>query len=362
MSTGLLIRDFNKDYRELRYANSGSIRFSEIEHNAYRLALTLEITHIDAPRYGNKKTLPDNTHYGYCTLFKGSTVTASISIKYPKFRVFDIINNGIWQYHQHTESLQLLAGGVQELVNEQSSYFVATPGFVTFDTCKTLRFLFPPGADPVADLVLRLADCGDALAGDGERDLATGYRAFPIASPFPDIVKFKADIPLSFLWRLEMWYLLNPAVYIADNPTDTGDETEDEDEYPDPDQGDGDGDGDEFPDSDLPDPDSDPRDFSDPAGGDPDAPGVTNIIGYFVAYANPVSSTNTVSFTSSIMQVPGRATAGDVSYTCNQSTDSSYAAAGKCFDITVTCFGQSANIDVTIESLDFGVSYFENGA
>jgi hypothetical protein len=193
-------------------------------------------------------------------LFKGTTVTDTVSIKYPKFRVFDIRNQAIWNYHQSTENLQLLAGGFQQLINEQSSYFVATPGFVSFDTCKTLRFLFPPGADPVADLVLRLADCEAPLGGDGERGLSDGYRAFPIASPFPDVVKFKSDIPLSFLWRLEMWYLVNPAVYIADNPTDTDDQTEDEDEYPEPEKGDGDGDGDEFPDSDAPDPDSDPRD------------------------------------------------------------------------------------------------------
>lgn len=239
---------------------------SSIEHNAYRLSLTLEITHIDAPRYGSKKTLPDNTHYGYVTLFRGSTVTDTVAIKYPKFRVFDIINHGMWNYHQHTESLQLLAGGFQSLINEQSSYFVAVPGFVTFDTCRTLRFLFPPGADPVADLILRLTGCDDPLAGDGERDLSEGYRGFPVATPFPDIAKFKADAPVSFLWRLESWYLVNPAVYIADNPTDTGDETEGEDEYPDPEQGDGNGDGDEFPTPSPPDPN---RPIEDYTGGVP---------------------------------------------------------------------------------------------
>ena len=81
LATGLLIRDFFKDYRELRYSNSGSIGFSEVEKNAYRLALTLEVTHIDAPRYGSRKTLPENTHYGYCTLFRGSTVTDTVPIK-----------------------------------------------------------------------------------------------------------------------------------------------------------------------------------------------------------------------------------------------------------------------------------------
>lgn len=223
------------------------------------MALTLEITHIDAPRYENNKTLPNNTHYGYVTTFKGSTVVDSIAIKYPKFRVFDIINNGIWNYHQATESMQLLAGSLQQMVNEQSSFFVATPGFIVGDTCRTLRFLFPPGADPVADLVLTITGCGEPTSSAGERELSTQYRGFPVASPFPDVVKFLSDVPVSFLWRLELFYLVNPAVYILDNPTDTGDQTEGENEYPEPD-----GDG-PFPPSSPGDPGSDPRDY---VGGD----------------------------------------------------------------------------------------------
>lgn len=270
MSTGLLIRDFTKQYRELRYANSGSIRFSEIEHNAYRLALTLEVTHVDASRYGNKKTLPDNTHYGYCTLFKGSTVADSISIKYPKFRVFDIINPHIWQYHQNTESKVLQTREIAATVEEGISL-----GFVS----DVLSGEFAVGvlSDAAGWFYAQLTGVWEfwaaRLPGGGESEPlgeGDGYRAFPVASPFPSVIKFKGDIPLSFLWRLEAWYLVNPAVYIVDNPTDTGDGTDGEDEYPEPDQGDGDGDGDEFPDSADPDPDSDPRDFNGgdlPAGG-----------------------------------------------------------------------------------------------
>jgi hypothetical protein len=362
MSTGLLIRDFDKNYRELRYSSSGSIRFSEIEHNAYRLALTLEVTHVDAPRYGNKKTLPDNTHYGYVTTFKGSTVTDSISIKYPKFRVFDIINSGIWLYHQNTEAVQVDAGVVEISANTSSNGVLGKLGdWLGGAVCFFIKLDYSMGGGgPTSDFLLEALDCD---SGEAESEsLAKKYRAFPIASPFPDVVKFKADLPCSFLWRLEQWYLVNPAVYIADNPTDTGDETEDEDEYPEPEKGDGDGDGSEFPDSDEPDPNSDSRDFPEIGGGDPDAPGVTNIIGYFVAYGNPVTSVETGSYTVTIMQVPGRATAGDVSYSCNQVTPPSYAAAGKCFDFDVTCFGVSTNIITTIESLDFSVQYFENGA
>ena len=87
MTSGLNVRDFFKEYRELRYENSGSIGFTDVEKNAYRLSLTLEVTHVDAPRYSSLKTLPENTHYGYVTLFRGSTVTETIPIKYPKLQV-----------------------------------------------------------------------------------------------------------------------------------------------------------------------------------------------------------------------------------------------------------------------------------
>lgn len=264
MATGALIRDFEKDYRELRYSNSGSIELSEIEHNAYRAALTLEITHVDAPRYGSKKTLPDNTHYGYVTLFRGSTVTDTIAIKYPKFRVFDIRNQGIWNYHQLTESTQLNAGVSVAAANASGSGVLGRLGSLATGTiCFLIGIDYAQGGGgPVSDFVLDFFDCDEP--DGGSRDVSRRYRAFPIATPFPDIAKFKADIPCSFLWRLELWYLVNPAIYVADNPTDTGDETEGEDEYPEPEQGDGDGDGDEFPEPDPAPPDSDPRDFGKP--------------------------------------------------------------------------------------------------
>jgi len=263
MATGALIRDFEKQYRELRYANSGSIALSEIEHNAYRAALTLEITHVDAPRYGSRKTLPDNTHYGYVTLFRGSTVTDTIAIKYPKFRVFDIRNQGIWNYHQLTETV--LLGGVQT----RGILEVLVDGFLPGVFSDAVSWLADSAISWAYDAVsgawqLIFGESADS-GGDGQSasGASDGYRAFPIATPFPDIAKFKADIPCSFLWRLELWYLVNPAVYITDNPTDTGDETEGEDEYPEPEQGDGDGDGDEFPTPSPIPPDSDSRDFDD---------------------------------------------------------------------------------------------------
>lgn len=280
MPTGLLIRDFFKDYRELRVTNSGSIAPSEIEKNAYRLSLTLEITHLDAPRYSNLKTLPENTHFGYCTLFRGSSVIETIPIKYPKFRVFDIINQGIWNYHQNTENVGLSDAGLAIALK----YYLS-------ETLPALNEEFSPGwltrelvdDSAVGDFglswytkILAVAtDLGEAIPADDSL-----YRAYPVASPFPDIAKFKADVPCSFLWRLEAWYLVNPAIYIVDNPTDSGDATEGEDEYPIPDQGDGDGDGNEFPSPDPIPSGRDPRDFPSGATSSDWFPGAMARISY----------------------------------------------------------------------------------
>lgn len=264
MSTGLLVRDFHKDEREVRYSNSGSIRFTGIEHNAYRLSLTLEITHIDAPRYGNKKTLPDNTHYGYASFFKGSTVIESVAVKFPKFRLFDILNQGIWNYHQATETVQIVDALSEALFSEQSNFILEVLESATgVDFCSVVNFALPGGEGSIDELFRVLVGCDD-FNEPGFRPLSSQYRGFPVGSPFPDVVKFKGDVPLSFLFRLESWYLVNPSVYIVDNPTDTGDQTDGEDEYPEPDSGDGDGDGSEFPAPNSPDSSSDPRDYSYP--------------------------------------------------------------------------------------------------
>lgn len=259
--TGALIRDFFKQYRELRYTNQGSIGLSEIEKNAYRLALTLEITHLDAPRYSNLKTLPENTHFGYATLFRGSTVTDTVAIKYPKFRVFDIINQGIWEYHQATESQQLGASVVQLSVEENGRNIWDLLGEGAYSVVRIFALLVAggDGLDPSEQWVLDAFPPGNQPEEYQEFDKF--YRGFPVASPFPDTVKFKSDVPCSFLWRLEAWFLVNPVVYIADSPTDSGDETEGEDEYPQPNQGDGDGDGSEFPRPSAKDVENDPRDY-----------------------------------------------------------------------------------------------------
>jgi hypothetical protein len=280
MPTGLLIRDFVKEYRELRFTNSGSFELSEIEHNAYLSRLTVEVDAIDAPRYGNFKTLPMNTHYGYLTTFKGTSVLENIPVKFPRQRVVEIINQGIWEYHQATESLQVLAASLQGISEASGNAILdAILGEDGARLCLLIRLLaLVPGEQP-STFLLRVLGC-DEPQGDAGGVVAEEYRAFPVVSPFPDIFKFKGDVPMSFRFRLESWYLVNPAVYIADNPTDTGDETEDEDEYPEPDQGDGDGDGDEFPEPDPIPSGRDPRDFPGGTGSSDWFPGARVRIRY----------------------------------------------------------------------------------
>lgn len=363
MATGLLIRDFEKAYRELRYKNSGSLLFTEIEKNAYRLSLTLEVTHIDGQRYENLKTMPENSHYGYVTLFRGSTVTASIPIKYTKFRVFDIINNGIWQYHQHTENRLIESAEKASLIRK-----ILPDGFVSSVIDDAFDWL----GTQIVWAYDFLAGKWEATFGDGdvsEVDPSTGsgsgsrYRAFPVASPFPDIAKFKGDLPVSFLWRLEAWYLVNPAVYILDNPSDTGDETEGEDEYPEPEGGDGDGDGAEFPGSDPIDPNADPRDFN---GGDSSIPtgGSTQIRVRYKAYTNPQSNRNTVEQPEIVVIKPGFFSSSDISTGCG-GTATTGPAGTFCVFPKVLLNGEeiwSANVSVPGDwIISKQAIYFQNG-
>lgn len=280
MPTGALIRDFFKEYRELRFTTSGSFELSEIEHNAYLQRLTVQIDEIDSQRYLNRKTLPDHSHYGYLTMFKGTAVIERVPVEFPKQRVFERINQGVWNYHQSTED-RLIEGAektslIRKIFPAGFAEDVLDPAFDWLDN----QFIW------TIDLTLArwFVDFGsgdfDGIgAGDGGES-ANLYRAYPVASPFPDIFKFKGDIPLSFRFRLESWYLVNPAVYIVDNPTDTDDETEGEDEYPEPEIGDGDGDGDEFPDPDPIPSGRDPRDFPDGAGSSDWFPGARVRIRY----------------------------------------------------------------------------------
>lgn len=271
MTNSLIVRDFFKEYREVRYSDSGSIRLTEIEHNAYLNRLTLEVTHYDAQRAQNVKTLPENTHWGYLTALKGSSVASNTAIKFVKQRAYEHINQAIWDYHQSIENINILSSFdleiAQIVVAKLLDEGVPIPGFEKF---VVLNEAAEDNDLPVLEWLVGIEDSGSSDFPE-ETD---PYTAYPIASPYPDVFKFKSDIPCSFLLRLESWYLVNPAVYIVANPTDSSDATEGEDEYPTPEPGDGSGGGEEFPPSSGPDPDSDPRDFDDSLA---DGSGVWNV-------------------------------------------------------------------------------------
>lgn len=282
MPTGLNIRDFQKTYREVQYANSGSIRLTEVEHNAYLQRLTVEITNYDAPRAINYKTLPENTHWGYLTSFKGSSVIESKAVKFVKQRVYEQINQGIWEYHQNEENASVITGAIQTYGN------LALGELSSLGDGVGIVGILINAIEGVEDLTApAFAWLYEQVTGEeSPEDVPTkNYTPYPVASPFPDVFKFQTDIPASFLLRLESWYLLNPAVYITSNPTDTSDETEDEGEYPLPSPGDGDGDGSEFPEESPIDPTSDPRDFNN---GDFGEQGTWTVqLRYFDAGNNP---------------------------------------------------------------------------
>lgn len=279
MATGLNIRDFTKKYREVQYTEQGSIRLSEVEHNAYLNRLTLEITHFDASRSINYKTLPENTHWGYVTSFKGSSVVSNLGVKFVKQRIFEHINSSIWDYHNAQENIWLLSSIVQKYgqlaLGELSSLDdgIGIPGLIV-TAIEGLENVTGPAVEWLIEQFVG----GDITPNNP----AQAYSAYPIASPFPDVWKFKSDIPCSFTFRLESWYLVNPIVYVVSNPTDTSDETEDESEYPSPAAGNGDGGGQEFPPSGAPDPMSDPRDFKEDVG----QPG-TGVWTFVVSFSDP---------------------------------------------------------------------------
>lgn len=258
MATGLGIRDFTKKYREVRYSNQGSIRLSEIEHNAYLNRLTLEITHFDAYRSVSYKTLPDNTHWGYATFFKGSSVTNNVAVKFSKQRIFEHINQGIWHHHSAQENLRLQKSFAESAANSiLQSELLEDAQSKAVDFYLQLISNLPDQIEEDLRWILSFTYRGEGEETPSNED----YTAFPVASPFPDVVKFLSDVPCSFLFRLESWYLVNPAIYITSNPTDSEDATDDEGEYPSPDPGDGSGAGENFPPSSAPSPNSDPRDY-----------------------------------------------------------------------------------------------------
>lgn len=273
----LSVRDLFKQERELRFTNSGSIRLSEIEHNAYALRLTIEITDVVGTNYKNSKYLPDQYHYGYVTALKGSSVVFGLPVGYTRERVYDHINDGIWHWHQNAENRSLddnilslmLYRYIAAEIYEDAPFFLRMIWVLPFNEEERENYLEAQLEEIFGE---SLPNIEGSLV-----DNQNGYAPFPIVSPYPDVFKFKADRPTSFLFRLETFYLVNPAYYITTSPTDTSDTTEDEDEYPEPNSLPP-GAVPDFPTPNGADPSSDPRDYGGESGEFP--PGTTMRVYY----------------------------------------------------------------------------------
>lgn len=266
MSLG--VRDFFKSTRELRFTDSGSIRLSGIEHNAYEIRLTVEITHVAGVNYENRKYLPPQGHYGYLTTLKGSSVSDSLPVSFPKERVYSQVFQGIWDWHNTVENRSvsdnllslMLYRYIAAEIYEDAPFFLRMLWQLPFNEEEQENYL---------EVQLEEIFGEDLPVIEGEIvDNDNGYRPYPVTSPYPDIFKFKADRPTSFLFRLECFYLVNPAFYITTSPVDTSDETEGEDEYPIPEITPA-GEPPDFPGPNGADPSSDPRDFGVGSGSPP---------------------------------------------------------------------------------------------
>lgn len=268
-------REFFKQSRRENFDDSGSIRLTEVEQNAYRNVITFEAVDLAAPRYFNFKTLPENTHYGYATYFEGDSVTKVEPIKFPLYRLSDSRNEMLWHFYQTQEVVNLIQGFNEAIANAVVEQLKDTaPNLIRFLIELTEPTTGP--ADRIWEWVISL------VSDDTQPPPAEPFIPLPIDTPHPTVIKFKADVPMRFSLRLDSWFLANPVVYIVGSVVDTDEPTEDEGEYPDRD-GTGNPDGGTYGDgSESPLPlDSDPRDT--PEGSFEFEPGVAYSTEYRVS-------------------------------------------------------------------------------
>lgn len=247
-------REFFKQSRRENFDDSGSIRLTEVEQNAYRTVVTFEAVDLDGGRYFNTKTLPDNTHYGYATVFEGDSVVREVGVKYPLCRLSDTRNELLWHRYTTEELVDFIVQTSEATANATiEALSEATPDILEF----AIQLFNPTSetGDRVYEWLLSLVSQPD------DSQPPEQFTALPVDTPHPTVIKFKADLPMRFSLRLDSWFLANPVVYIFGSDVDSGEPTEGEGEYPDggdtgnPDGGSY-GDGGE---SELP-TDSDPRD------------------------------------------------------------------------------------------------------
>jgi len=247
-------REFFKESRLLRFDDSGSIRLSEIEQNAYRNVITFEAVDVVGFRYYNYKFNPAQSFYGNCTVFEGATASRTIPLHFIRQRLTDTRNEMLWHRYTTTEVVQFLESYSELTASESSS-----GGAVEY-----LKEYVETLSDPIASAWEWVIS---KVIGDGSGQTDDEYIPLPVDTPHPTVVKIKCDVPCRFLLHLDSWYLVNPVVYIVGSAVDSDEPQDDGSEFPDgggtdnPDGG-AFGDGNESP---L-DPGSDARDKGEDAG------------------------------------------------------------------------------------------------
>lgn len=343
------IRKFYKTVRAVAFDTQGSIRLTSIEQAAYRSALTIEILGYRGQRYVGYKSLPEDTHWGYCTLFDGASVREKVAVKFSRQRLFEVVNTDVWLYYQHTELVNLL-GVVMAKVGERTAELSSSESLPELFGRVTWQIVTEIG-ETALEILGYSGDVTPGALEPGEAEVQ--YKAFPIAPKMPSLVKFLGDLPCDFRFTLESWYLKNPVILITDNPIDTGDETDGENEYPQPQAGDVTGESE-------PDPNSDSRDFI-PVG-DENSPGGSQVRVTVRAYGNPeIPGGDPVTYTSVIV-VSGDAR-GSVAVESTGQTGNTAALGSYFIGWRLRVYG---NIVYT-ENVSYGtlpiaaVLYFKNG-
>lgn len=348
--TGVGIRDFFKTTRSVQFDSQGSIRLTSVEQAAYRSSLTIEILAFRGQRYISYKQLPDETHWGYATFFDGSAVREKVAVKFAKQRLFEVVNDSLWHHYQATESTRLI-GRTLEAVGDKIVSSGGSEGGLLGLGRIVWDFVVEVG-ELAGKLLTWLVSLDDS---DGENALGVNaYNAYPVVPKMPSLVKFLSDLPCDFTLTLESWYLTNPAVLITGSPVDTGDETDGENEYPDPEK-----DTDKSGES-SPDPDSDSRDFV-PLG-DENSPGASQIRVTVPAYGNPELIGGDPTTYVSVIIVGGDAR-GKVSVEFTGQVGNTSALGTYQIGWRLKAFGQVVYTEiVSLQSLPVpAVLYFKNG-
>jgi hypothetical protein len=217
-------REFFKESRRLNFDDSGSLRLSNIEQEAYRNIVTFEAVDIQGFRYRSFKYLPSQTFLGYATVFEGASVTRAIQLGWNLQRLSDTRNTGLWNRYAVKELAELVIGTSEATANAViQELSAATPDLIEF----VIQLFEPTSAagDAFYGWLLSLVSDPSTVPDAQE------YRPLPIDTPHPTAIKVLTDVPCRFSLRLDSWYLVNPATFIVGGEVDSSEATDGEDQY-----------------------------------------------------------------------------------------------------------------------------------